>query len=437
MSAIAEVLLEKGYKVTGSDLHRSNIIINLQKHGAIIFQGHSAENIKEAEAIVISSAIKEDNPELMAAKENNVPIYHRSDILAELLNLAKGIAVAGSHGKTTTSSMLSVVMDHAGVDPTVLIGGVVDYFHGNAKLGKSDYVIAEADESDGSFLKFNAYVAIVTNIEDDHMDHYKTMDNIIKAFQKFVADVQSGGTAILCLDHPNVQKIASLTTKPFISYGITSNADYKADNIRTDKGKTSFDVLYHEEDLGRIELNIPGRHNILNALATIAACRFLHVDMQRIKEGFKLFHGANRRFQTKAKNDDYWLVDDYAHHPTEIRTTLIAAKQTKPKRLICIFQPHRYSRTKLLAEEFGTCFTEADIVICTDIFAAGEKPIAGISGKIIVDEMAKNGQKATYIEDMQRICPYIQKIMLPGDLIITMGAGDIFKCGEELAKAIN
>ncbi|WP_196598300.1 UDP-N-acetylmuramate--L-alanine ligase [Pectinatus frisingensis] len=434
MSAIAEILLEKGYKITGSDLNNSDIIVNLKQKGAQIYHNHCADNIKDCDAVVISSAIAKDNPELLAARQKNITVYHRSDVLAALLNSAKGIAVAGSHGKTTTSSMLSVILDNAGIDPTVLIGGVVDYFHGNARLGKSDYVIAEADESDGSFLKFDPYIAVVTNIEDDHMDHYGNMENIINAFKQFIGNISEKGTAVLCLDHKNVRKIISDTTKPYISYAIDTPADYRAANIKMSKTTTSFDVTYKENLIGHIELNIPGRHNILNALAAIAVCRFLDIPVEKIADGFKLFHGAKRRFQTKKRTASYWIVDDYAHHPTEIKTTLEAARQTQPKRLICIFQPHRYSRTKLLAAEFGHCFSPADILIFTDIYSAGESPIPGISGKTIVTEVEKTGKKAVYIPDMDKIASYVQNIMQSGDLIITMGAGNIFKCGETLAR---
>ena len=436
MSAIAEVLLEKGYKITGSDLNTSSIITNLEKKGAQIYKTHCAENINDCDAIVISSAISDDNPEVIAAAHKNIKIYHRSDILAALLNSAKGIAVAGSHGKTTTSSMISVILDNAGTDPTVLIGGIVDYFHGNARLGKSDYVIAEADESDGSFLKFHPYVAVVTNVEDDHMDHYGNMENIIKAFNKFLDNTTAGGTAVLCADHENVRRIAANTAKPYISYAIDNDADYKAVNIEMSKTTTSFDVIYRGSIIGKIELNIPGRHNILDALAAVAACRFLGISMDKIAAGFKLFHGANRRFQTKKKTADYWIVDDYAHHPTEIKTTLEAAKQTQPKRLICVFQPHRYSRTKLLAKEFAKCFSQADILIFTDIYSAGEQPIPGISGRTILEEVEKTGKKAVYVENMNDISRYVKGIMQPGDLIITMGAGNIFRCSDELAQSL-
>ncbi|WP_196594409.1 UDP-N-acetylmuramate--L-alanine ligase [Pectinatus sottacetonis] len=436
MSAIADVLWEKGYKVSGSDLNSSDIVTNLAQKGIKIYKNHAEENIRDSDIVVISSAISRDNPEVAAAIRQNIKVCHRSDILAALLNSAKGIAVAGSHGKTTTSSMLSVVLDNAGIDPTVLIGGVVDYFHGNARLGKSEYVIAEADESDGSFLKFFPYIAVVTNIEDDHMDHYGTMENIIKAFDQFVGQVTEGGTAVLCLDHENVRTIANCTKKNYISYAIDNDADYRAVNINMSKHRTAFDVIYKNDNIGHIELNIPGRHNILDALAAIAVCRFLGVSFAKIAAGFMLFHGAKRRFQTKKKNENYWIVDDYGHHPTEIRTTLEAAKQTMPKRLICIFQPHRYSRTKLLAREFGNCFKKADILICTDIYPAGEKPLPGISGRTILSEVEKNGQKAIYIEDMNKIAAYVKGIMKPGDLIITMGAGNIFLCGEQIAEMI-
>lgn len=434
MSAIAEVLLEKGYKISGSDLNESDIVKNLAAKGAVIYKGHAADNITDCDAVVISSAINDDNPEIVAAKGKAIKIYHRSDMLAALLNSAQGIAVAGSHGKTTTSSMLSVVLDNAGVDPTVIIGGVVDYFKGNAQLGQSDYIIAEADESDGSFLKFNPYVSVITNIEDDHMDHYGSMENIMAAFNEFVGNTADAGATVICFDHENARKIANNTQKTIISYGIDNEADYKAQDINMSKHKTSFTVTYKGDVLGSIELNMPGRHNILNALATIAVCRFLAVPFAKIAAGFKLFNGANRRFQTKKRTENYWIVDDYAHHPTEIKTTIEAAKQTLPKRLICIFQPHRYSRTQLLAQEFGQCFAKADVLVLTDIYSAGEKPIPGITGKIIYDEVEKTGKKAVYIKNMDEIAKYVETIVEPGDLIVTMGAGNIFRCGEELAQ---
>lgn len=436
MSAIAAVLLDKGYQISGSDAKTSFLVENLRSKGAVIFCGHAAENIGTCEAVVVSSAIDAQNPEIIAAQQKHIKIYHRSDLLAELLNGGKGIAVAGSHGKTTTSSMLSVIFDHAGLAPTVLIGGIVDYFKSNAQLGKGDYVIAEADESDGSFLKFKPYLALVTNIEDDHMDHYGSMDNLMQAFKEYIAHIVPGGMAILCLDHPQVAALAKDIERPYLSYAIDAPADYLAKNIVITKEGTTFEVFHHGEFLGQVQLAIPGCHNVLNALGAFAAAHFAQIAPAKIIAALKVFHGANRRFQTKKKTADYWIVDDYAHHPTEIKMTLRAAQQTKPHRLICIFQPHRYTRTKLLAEEFGMAFQDADLLILTDIYSAGEKPLAGITGQTLVEATAKHGKKAVYIEQLEQIAPYLKKILQPGDMVITMGAGNVYLCGETLANQL-
>ena len=438
MSAIAEVMLDKGFKISGSDLNDSPVVENLRKKGATIYKGHRAENVEGSEAIVLSSAIHQNNPELVRAKELGLKIYHRSDLLAYLLNAVDGIAVAGAHGKTTTSSMISVVLEHAKVDPTILIGGFVDYLKGNAKLGKSRYLVAEADESDGSFLKFYPHIAVVTNIEDDHMDYYVSMENIIKAFTQFMQNLdEEKGLAILCFDNENIRNIADKTNRKYISYALDHEADYSACDIRFEGSHTVFTVMYKGENLGKIALNIPGKHNILNALATIAVCRQVGLSMEEIAQGFSAFSGTKRRFQTKFRNDDVWIVDDYAHHPTEIQTTIKAAKQTNPKRLIVAFQPHRYSRTKLLKTEFGSCFKGADILILTDIYAASEDPIEGITGRTIVEEVKKQtGVDAVYIEKLEDIMPWLKEHSQNGDLIITMGAGNIYTVGESLAKEL-
>lgn len=438
MSAIAEVLLDKGYTISGSDLSNSPVVQKLRAKGATIYQGHKAENVNDCEAIVYSSAIHPDNPEMVAAKAKNLKIFHRSDMLAGLLNNADGIAVAGAHGKTTTSSMISVVLEHAGVDPTIIIGGFVDYLQGNAKLGKSKYLVAEADESDGSFLKFYPHISVVTNIEDDHMDHYGSMENIIKAFVQFIQNLdKETGLAILCFDNENIRNIAPKVDRKYISYALDHDADYTACDIDYEGPHTTFTVVYKGEKLGKITINVPGKHNVLNALATVAVCRKLGLSMQQIADGFSAFAGTKRRFQTKFKNDDVWIVDDYAHHPTEIQTTIRAAKLTNPKRLIVAFQPHRYSRTKLLRKEFGSCFKGADVLILTDIYAASEDPIAGISGQTIVDEVkAQTGVDAVYIHNLKDIAPWLKDHMQKGDLIITMGAGDIYTVGETLAKEL-
>lgn len=435
MSAIAEVMLDKGYEISGSDLSESEVVQKLRAKGAVIYKGHAAANVEGKDAIVLSSAIHQDNPELVQAKKLGLKIFHRSDILAFLLNAAKGIAVAGAHGKTTTSSMISVVLEHAGVDPTILIGGFVDYLNGNAKLGKSDYLVAEADESDGSFLKFYPHIAVVTNIEDDHMDHYGSMENIIKAFIQFVQNLdKENGLAVLCFDNENIRNIAPQLDRRYISYALEHEADYTAADIVADGPQTTFSVVYKGKKLGAVTLNIPGRHNVLNALATIAVCHKLGLSIEAIAAGFAVFTGTKRRFQTKFRNDDVWIVDDYAHHPTEIQTTIKAARQTNPKRLVVAFQPHRYTRTQLLRKEFGSCFKGADVLILTDIYAASEEPIPGISGRTIVDEVkAQTGVDAVYIEKLADIAPWLEQNRRKGDLIITMGAGNIYTVGETLA----
>ena len=407
------------------DLKLSKIDIQKKK----FLEEHAEDNIQQVGAIVQKMEVD---------KAKGLKLFHRSDILAYLLNDAKGIAVAGAHGKTTTSSMISVVLEHAKVDPTILIGGFVDYLKGNAKLGKSDYLVAEADESDGSFLKFYPKIAVVTNIEDDHMDHYGSMENIIKAFIQFVQNLdKETGLAVLCFDNENIRNIADKVDRKYISYALDHDADYMAKDIKIDGPHTSFTVIYKGEVLGDVALNIPGKHNVLNALATIAVCHHMGLSIEEIAEGFKVFSGTKRRFQTKFRNENVWIVDDYAHHPTEIQTTIKAAKQTNPKRLIVAFQPHRYSRTQLLQKEFGSCFVGADVLVLTDIYAASEDPIEGISGKTIVDEVKKQtGVDAIYIEKLEDIAPWLKENIQAGDLIITMGAGNIYTVGENLAQSL-
>lgn len=439
MSAIAKVLIEKGYDVSGSDLKRSEVTERLAKLGADIKIGQKEENVEGKEVIVVSTAIQAVNPEIVAAKEKNIPILHRSDVVTFLMNeSSRGIAVAGAHGKTTTTSMSAVVLERCGLDPTVIIGGDVDYLGGNAKLGHSGVMVAEADESDGSFLTLYPKVAIVTNIENDHMDHYGTMENILDAFRQFLHNLpEEDGVAILCFDNEHIRNMAPQIERTQITYAIEHDADYQAKNIVTIGQNTSFDVYYREELCGQIVLNVPGKHNVLNALATVAAAREMGVEMEAIAEAFTLFNGAKRRFQTKAKTDGVWIVDDYAHHPTEINTTLTAARQTNPKRLVCVFQPHRYTRTYHLATEFGAAFDEADVLILTDIYSAGEAPIDGVDGELIVQKVKEhNGKDAVYIQDWQKIADYLETHKKEGDLIMTMGAGNIYEVGEDLAERL-
>lgn len=438
MSAIAKVLLEMGYTVTGSDLNKSETINKLVKQGAKVFTGHSGENIGDAQAIVVSTAISEDNPEVQMARQKAIPVFHRADMIAQLMLQYQGIAVAGAHGKTTTTAMIAVMLEHAGVDPTVIIGGEVDYLNGNAKLGNSKYLVAEADESDGSFLKFSPHIAVVTNIENDHMDFYKTVENILHTFNKFLHNLpQNDGLGILCFDSAYIRDLVGKLERPYISYAVEHDAQYMARNIRIEGVMTTYDVYQEGELLGTLKIKVPGRHNVANSLAAVVVGITLGLTFAQIAAGLAHFQGAKRRFQTKARINGVWVIDDYAHHPTEIATTLLAARQTEPKRLICVFQPHRYSRTQFLRAEFGRAFTSSDIVIITDIYAAGEQPIPGITGKVLKEEIeSQTGMQVIYIPEKDKIARYLSEIAEPGDLVMTMGAGNIYLAGEELVEIL-
>ncbi|MBQ7453603.1 MAG: UDP-N-acetylmuramate--L-alanine ligase [Selenomonadaceae bacterium] len=440
MSALAKILIERGFEVSGSDVKDSPTLDMLRSLGAKIFVGHKAKNIFDkksdpaVDAIVCSSAIPADNPEVVAASKFKIPKLHRSDINAYLLNAKKGIAVAGSHGKTTTTSMIGYVLHSAGVDPTIIIGGESTDLGTGAILGKSDWLVSEADESDGTFVTLKPAIAVVTNIEDDHLDHYGTMDKIRAAFKIFIENVDcETGTAVLCFDNENLRNLAKEVDRKIISYAIDHDADFTAHNIRTTTKGILFEVMRGEKILGNVKLPIHGRHNVLNALATIATALQVGVSFAKISEGLSTFHGAKRRFQTKGRVRNVLVVDDYAHHPTEIATTLKAARETKPNKLICIFQPHRYSRTQLLLKEFGNAFREADELILTDVYSAGEEKISGVSGESILHEVLRTtNQAVSYIPKREDIAAAIKDQLSAGDLVITMGAGDIYKTGEEL-----
>lgn len=438
MSALAYVLIKRGYRVTGSDAKPGYMATKLAKEGAVVFIGHAACQIEGAEVVVVSTAIHEDNPELVEAKRRQIPVIHRSDVLAYLMNKHHGIAVAGAHGKTTTSSMLGCITHDAGIDPTVVIGGVVASLGGNALNGASDIVVAEADESDGSFLKFNPYIAVITNIENDHLDHYGSEEKIQEAFAEFVEHLKPEGKAVLCFDNAKVRTLAGKTTKLYISYALEGQeADFVAKNIRYNHDGTLFDVYYKDEFLATAHLVIPGRHNVLNALGAIATASLLDIPLETTLKSLEQFHGAKRRFETKGREKGVWVVDDYAHHPTEIGVSLSAAKQTKPERLICVFQPHRYSRTKLLLDQFASCFEGCDELIITHIYAASEDPIPGITGEMLAKKVeATTHQKVTYIEEFKDIEKYLAGKAQGGDLIMTIGAGDVYRIGENLVDAL-
>lgn len=438
MSALAYVLIKRGFDVSGSDLFAGHMSAHLAEEGAMVYMGHDSCQVDDADAVVISTAIHQNNPELVAARKRGIPVLHRSDVLAALLNDAYGVAVAGAHGKTTTSAMISCIAAESGVDPTIVIGGEVESLGGNARNGAGPFVVAEADESDASFLKFYPRLAVVTNIEDDHLDHYGTEENIYLAFKQFLGNIREGGKAILCADNPKVCRLAKEIGKTVLTYGMEGeDAAYTAKNISYGVNGTSYDLYYQDEFLTTVHLTVPGRHNVLNSMGAFAAAREMGIGMENILASLNRFSGVKRRFETKGKVNGIWIVDDYAHHPTEIGVTLKAARQTRPGRLLCVFQPHRYTRTQLLFDDFCRSFQECDDLVITDIYAASEDEIPGVSSAKLAEGIrAATGQKVTYIPRLSKAEEYLQEQARSGDLIMTIGAGDVFKIGEELVREL-
>lgn len=438
MSALAYVLIKRGYDVSGSDLNAGHMSAHLAEEGAMVYMGHDACQVDDADAVVISTAIHPNNPELVAAKEKGLPVLHRSDVLAALLNNDLGVAVAGAHGKTTTSAMISCIAAESGIDPTIVIGGEVASLGGNARNGNGPYVVAEADESDGSFLKFYPHLAVITNIEDDHLDHYGTEENIYQAFKQFLGNIKEGGKAILCADNAKVRRLANETDKAVLTYGVEGEAaDYTAKNITYGVDGTTYELYLHDEFVTKVHLIVPGRHNVLNSMGAFAAAREMGIATDKILASLAKFGGAKRRFETKGKVNGVWIVDDYAHHPTEIGVTLKAARQTQPQRLLCVFQPHRYTRTQLLFDEFCQSFRDCDELIIVDVYSAGEDSIPGVnSEKLAKGIHAATGQKVQYIPRLSKAEEYLQAQAQAGDLIMTIGAGDVFKIGEELVREL-
>jgi UDP-N-acetylmuramate--alanine ligase len=435
MSGIAELLLNLGYKVSGSDLHGSAITENLMRLGGIIYQGHKSEWMQGADVVVTSSAISAKNPEVVQAKETNVPVIMRAEMLAELMRLKKyGIAIAGSHGKTSTTSMVSWMLAAAGLDPTIVIGGKVDALGGNAKMGQGEYLVAEADESDGSFLKLSPVVEVITNIDLEHLDYYRDLDHIKSTFLEFIDKIPFYGAAIVCLDDENVADILPSIRKRTITYGLTPQADIHADDIVWQDGRIYFTVKNAAGELGRIDIVPPGIHNVYNALAAVCVGLELELSFAKIQTGLQGFAGVQRRMQQKGEVDGITIVDDYGHHPTEIRATLDAIKQAWPqKRLVVLFQPHRYSRTKALFKEFQTCFHKADYLIMSDIYPASEEPIPGVTGESLLEATKIHGQRYTrYIGELDKMAEELQPMLQAGDLVLTLGAGNIVRVGEEL-----
>lgn len=435
MSGIAEVLLNLGYKVSGSDLRRSDITDRLAGLGGEIFYGHARENIAGADVVVISSAVKEDNPEVLEARDCLIPVIPRAEMLAELMRMKYGIAIAGTHGKTTTTSMVATLLGHGGIDPTIVIGGRLNSIGTNARLGQGKFLVAEADESDGSFLKLSPTIAVVTNIDADHLDFYSGIDEIRDTFVEFINKVPFYGLAVLCLDNDNVADIIPLVKKRFITYGRSAQADFRAMDVRLEGLTTSFTVQFRGERLGEITFRMPGAHNVLNALAAVAVAMELNVPFAVIQEGFREFGGVGRRFQVKGEVDGIMVVDDYGHHPAEIRATLAAAKGGWERRLVVAFQPHRYTRTRELFDDFVKAFHDADVLVLTDIYPAGEQPIEGVTSEALARGIRKHGQKdVTHVAEKDQLVEHLFGIIRPGDIVLTMGAGNIWQAGEDLLR---
>ncbi len=435
MSGIAQVLITLGHSVSGSDVKKSPTTDRLQEMGARIHYGHSPSNIGDAGIVVTSSAVRPDNPEVLAAHRRGICIVPRAEMLGRLMRRQKGIAIAGAHGKTTTTAMTAILLEKAGFDPTYVIGGEAAEI-GNANLGWGDYLVAEADESDGSFLLLDPQMAIVTNVENDHLDHYRTVDNIERAFHDFLMRVPPDGVAVLCADDPILRRLAAQVSAPVITYGCSPDAQYRLSDFSLNCVASGAEVYCRGERLGRLELTVPGRHNLLNALAVTALGRHLGLEFGEIAGILKSFRGVKRRFQMLGEIAGVRVIDDYAHHPTEIKATLATARQTNPKRLIAVFQPHRYTRTQHLFQEFGRSFDQADLVLINGIYSAGEEPIEGVSAQLIVDEIRRHRNGAYLIESQDELVRHLAGIVRQGDLVMTMGAGNIWQSGLALLKRL-
>jgi UDP-N-acetylmuramate--alanine ligase len=434
MSGIAEVLLTLGYSVSGSDTKPSTITERLQDLGAVVYEGHKASNVEGAHVVVISSAVKADNPEVVEAHKRKIPVIPRAEMLAELMRLKYGIAVGGAHGKTTTTSMVASVLTAAHLDPTFVIGGKVNQSGTTARLGRGEYFVVEADESDRSFLLFAPVVAVVTTIDREHLDQYTSLEDIQNAFIDFVNRVPFYGAAILCLDEPNVQAIIPSVKRPILTYGISSQADLVISDIRLEGLASEFRLTYKGEDLGLFRLSHPpGIHNVRNAAAAAAVALYLSVPSDLIREGLAKFGGVSRRFDIKGAVNDITVIDDYGHHPAEIRATLEAARGCKFNRLLILFQPHRYSRTQHLWEDFRSAFNQADILVLTDIYAASESPIPGVTSEALAVAIREAGHKNVhYRRSMRDSIEFLLKNARPGDAILTVGAGNVSRASNEL-----
>lgn len=438
MSSIALILLKMGYKVSGSDIQANSLTKKLEELGASIFIGHNASNLgHDTEMAVYSSSINDSNPEICEAKKRGITVVRRAEVLGALLNSKKGIAVTGTHGKTTTTSLISVMLENCGLDPTAVIGGEVGQFGSNAKFGAGELLVAEADESDGSFIYLKPFYSVITNIEMEHVDYYGTLEDSISAYAAFANNTKKTGKLFYNSSDGNIKKMLKKFNGKSESFSLEKGSDIYPHEIKMNGFRSSYICVYKNELLGRVFLSIPGKHNILNSLAAIQVGLELGLPFERITQSIQGFTGTKRRFHLRADTGDIMLIDDYAHHPTEIRAVLEACKNWENKRLIVVFQPHRYSRTKFLADEFGRCFKGAHKLILTDIYAASEDPIEGISSKVIYDKVRGNGLNDVVMMNKKEITEHVMKLKKSGDMILILGAGDIKDVANELSERLN
>jgi UDP-N-acetylmuramate--alanine ligase len=437
MSGIAEVLLNLGYKVSGSDLQTNEATIRLARLGAKIYRGHRAARVRGADVAVISSAVKEDNVEVQEARQLKIPVIPRAEMLAELMRMKYGIAVAGSHGKTSTTSMIALVLEYGGFDPTIIVGGRLNTIGANAKLGEGDFIVAEADESDRSFLFLSPFIAVLTNIDDEHLDQYSTVEEIKRTFINFANKVPFYCPVILCLDDANLQTLIPALERRIITYGFSTQADIFARDQAYENFKTTSCLYYKGKKLGTLKLNVPGKHNISNAMAAVAVGLDLDMPARLILQALENYTGMGRRFELKKEINDIMVVEDYGHHPTEIRATLDAARRGWKRRVVMVFQPHRYTRLSLLMNSFATAFNQADVLIVTEVYPAGEQPIPGISGKTLYAEIQQFGHKNVHFEpNLKKIPLLVKKLVQPGDLLLVQGAGNITKIIPDIIASL-
>jgi UDP-N-acetylmuramate--alanine ligase len=437
MSAIALILKGMGYDVRGSDLKKSRYTGSLEREGIEILIGHRRKNIEGSDAVVYSAAIPSNNPELKEAKSKGVPVYERSDILSWLLDRDKGIAVAGTHGKTTTTSMVSMILRGLGMDPTIIVGGELNELGSNAINGKGDYIIAEACESDGSFIKYRPFISVVTNIEEDHLDYYRNMDELNSSFFQFMSNTKKNGFIVVNGDEIDLTGLPGRRDRNIITFGLSSKNNLYADNITYSNLGSSFELNENGKKKLIVSLNVPGLHNIKNSLAALSVCSALDIDLDKAKEVLKYFTGVKRRFEKRGEKNGILVFDDYAHHPSEVRATLEAAvASTGRRRIVTVFQPHRYSRLAKLNEDFSRAFTRSDVLIITDVYGAGEPPVPGINGKILIDSLIENGysNRIIYIPKLVDIPEYLEQELRTGDMLLLLGAGDITRVTDEFLK---